>query len=207
MTKFTREQASARADCRLAQALNILHSHNFLSTLGSRNGNSWGDKDIWSAIYSPLTSLLGEELTKLLHQADAPVQQYEFKESYAFESDPPSKALNPHGRSRDHAVPLRAIIEHLLEDVRNNPDRWPLEEEGVSGLRKFMIDHIVIVDIPGSLNAHLNAEKLRHKMPDQYLNWHLNKPHKEAEAAMWGRYLKLGIVPPDKSGTSIVRLS
>ncbi len=140
-------------------------------------------RDRWSAIYLPLTNLLGKELTKCLRRTGELRHDYRYI-GVLYDSDG--------RRTDDHVVPLKCIIERLIGCA----GEWPRGPEGIAHLREFLGEHLVMANIPTGLNKRLKRES----MPND--DWW--KPvgstfgDMKKQMALWGRYMnpELGLIMP-----------
>jgi hypothetical protein len=145
----------------------------------------------WSALYLPLAALLGKELTKCMRQTG------ELRHDYRYVGD-----VYTGDRTNDHVVPLKCIVERLIECAKE----WTGAAEDVTQLRCFLSEHLLMADIPKTLNQDL----ARDSMPNQ--DWW--KPavagfsEQSKQEALWGRYIASanGLVIPSSGDVDFVRV-
>ena len=148
----------------LSQAMANLHTYREMT-------EQVEPRDRWSAPYLPLTNLLGKELTKCLRAAG------ELRHDYTYVG----VAYRGDGKGTDdHVVPMKCIINRLIERASG----WPRGTEGIAYLRRFLGEHLVMAEIPTSLNLRLN----RDSMPND--NWWQpvgqTFDDREKQKALWG---------------------
>lgn len=138
----------------------------------------------WSAVYLPLTRLLGKEFTKCLRGSE-----YDYRYiGTAYDGKP----------ENDHVVPLRCIIEHLTE----HPDIW--QTAGTDRLCSFLGEHIVMANIPRGLHRlHLGKDMPRNEEWWRPVGPDFNQQRKLE--AVWARYGAVkGLVMPWKPDSHFV---
>jgi hypothetical protein len=151
------------------------------------------ERDRWSALYLPLSLLLGSHLTKCLRVTGELQHDYRYVgQTYVGDGS----------RRNDHVVPMKCLIRQLIPCSRE----WPQGREGVACLRGFLGQHLVMANIPSILDRRL----VRDAMPNS--NWwrpvDAEFVDQDKQTALWGRYVsrELGLVMPWNGNQDFVRV-
>lgn len=154
-----------RVNALLTQAMANLRTYH--ETVGE-----FGPGHSWSALYLPLSNLLGRALTVQLRNSGELTNDYTYV----------GRQYRCDKSTEDHVIPLRCIIICLQECSAG----WPAAQDGVARLRGFMTEHLVIAKIPNTLNDQL----AQRTMPNQ--NWWQPVGPTfsllQKRQAMWARY-------------------
>lgn len=155
-----------RATSFLRQAVSVLRTRAELEP-------PFVDADAWSSTYLPLAALLGDALSVTLRANG------ELKNDFLYVG-PGHDAPNPRFIN-EHVVPMKCLVRHLIAA----PALWA-GPDGVTTLRAFLCEHLVLARIPKQLNDLLPPSE----MPNDA--WHLPCTEQHGELAknelLWARY-------------------
>jgi hypothetical protein len=166
----------------LRQAINALRIHSLEPS---------GSTPAWSALYTSLTALLGNRLTNLFRKAGKLKHDYRYiGTAVPWQFD--KKGAVERGTG-EHVIPLTCIIEALIA----HSELWASEAD----LEAFLVEHIVMADVPQVLNRRLPPET----MPDPYWACQVGPggfSSAQKMAAVWSRYANIpGITVPNPFGS------
>ena len=154
---------------RQARSCLVTHSKEAVRAKGAQ-----AQQDAWSAAYLPLTRLLGHPLTCALRISLELKHDYEYIGA-AFMPPAPGHFVN------EHVVPVRCIIEALIE----NPRHWE-GRDGLRNLKAFLLEHLILAKVPVGLNALLARSHMPNDVWANDIGGGFSAQQKQA--ALWGRY-------------------